>query len=217
MRGRDKAVQGYVEYGTCLRCEMLCSTVHSGTVQCSTVRCSAADYSTVQYSTVQHGTVYRSTAVDTVGWAAPHHPSPSPLPYWEGNTTWHSTALHYAIPHPSPDWTGLELRIACGLLSIVTPAGCTVLWCTCTVLVLWYTALHYWPVSLSVHLSVCSHSSLCIHPMWPVDPAYSVRIRGPSTLDPGPWTLIPEDVPWSYGSDGVAGMVLPRKRFNRLL
>lgn len=103
MRGRDKAVQGYVEYGTCLRCEMLCSTVHSGTVQCSTVRCSAADYSTVQCSTA-----LSTAALQWTLSGEPHRTIRPPPPSRIGRETLPDTALRCTMLYLTHLLTGLD-------------------------------------------------------------------------------------------------------------
>ena len=134
MRGRDKAVQGYVEYGTCLRCEMLCSTVHSGTVHCSTVRCSAADYSTVQCSTA-----LSTAALQWTLSGEPHSTIRPPPPSRIGRETLPDTALRCTMLYLTHLLTGLDwswgLRVGYyPSLCLQAVLYCTVLWCTCAVI-----------------------------------------------------------------------------------
>lgn len=93
MRGRDKAVQGYVEYGTCLRCE----------VQCSTVRCSAADYSTVQCSTA-----LSTAALQWTLSGEPHRTIRPPPPSRIGRETLPDTALRCTMLYLTHLLTGLD-------------------------------------------------------------------------------------------------------------
>ena len=180
MRGRDKAVQGCVEYERCHRCEVQCSTVHSGTVQYCTLQ-----YSTVQYTAARHCLPQHCSGHCRVSRTAPSVPLPPPVLGGKHYLTQHCAALCYTTPISWLDWTGVEDCVWATIHRYACRLYCTVMYLYCTCAVIYRAALlASQTVSPSVRL-------------FPIFTLYTSDVTGRSglfgsnqrTLDLRSWTL----------------------------